>query len=950
MSKNLRGGTLVQQALPQTIDLIRPVMEWTEKQKHFLLTAEAASQLGFCQYCMDDYSEETLQLFQKSAKIYDQTGKHDLESGSSYFRMGVIHRLKGDLESAKQYHEKAILRLESTQTHPYLIAAYTDLGATYHMKGNIVKGLAYTHKGLELSERSNQLVSISECSLQLANCYFYLKNYEKAQQYIDKSLQIDPELHQGQLATRFQIKGNICKAQDKREEALQYYQQSLGLAQQSPVQKALTQLFLSQMQREDGQLEEAKNTLNLAIRFFENNQLPNYAALCYIELGKLHNQQKDYPVALNFLQKASLNCPTPKEQSILFRELAVACEGMQNPIQAYTHFKKYMELYEELQGTKMEEMQQMQYQYELSLKEKEMEVLEISHRELQKLDELKSRFFTHISHELRTPLTLILGPADTLLQDAKDFKKHHVRQLQTIRRNGKNMLQLIEEVLTLSKLNTHKIPIEETNLPLHAFIQRIFYTFQSAADFKKQSYQLFHWIDKKTVLSIDDGKLEKILNNLLSNAIKYTPEGGEILVSVEEYEAKELQIKVKDTGRGIHPDDLPHIFDHYFQSSQKALQMEGGVGVGLALVRELVELMGGTIQVESRWQEGSLFVLKLPWRAVDGGRETVDGGRETRDEKRMTEEEADSLMEENKYVELLTAKKQSSSNKNPSTPEVSEQAVDRPSSIEKKPSIVHRPSSVNKNPYTVLLVEDHFEMRQYVTSILSPQYHVQTAKNGLEAWELLQQENHGIHLILSDVMMPKMDGFTLVEKLKQTPSLLQLPVILLTARSHPKDKIKALTMGIDDYLLKPFVPQELLARIQNLLQKKAPNTSPKSTQKKAHLSTSKLSPFDLKWLQSVEKLVKQELKNDLFSISFLAEKLNLSPRQVQRRIHKISGLTPSQYIREIKLQTAREYLEEGLFQTTTEVSYAVGFNTVAHFSHIYQKRFGKRPTEFFSKY
>ena len=211
----------------------------------------------------------------------------------------------------------------------------------------------------------------------------------------------------------------------------------------------------------------------------------------------------------------------------------------------------------------------------------------------------------------------------------------------------------------------------------------------------------------------------------------------------------------------------------------------------------------------------------------------------------------------------------------------------------------------------------------------------------------MQKENHGIDLIVSDVMMPKMDGFALIEKIKTTPHLLQLPIVLLTARSHSKDKMKALTMGIDDYLLKPFVVEELLVRLQNLLQKR-PKLSSSGTSVK-HQSKSKVTPSDLQWLRVVEQEFKKELDNTDFTLIGLAEELNISKRQLQRRIRKITQLTPNQYIREIRLQTAKEYLEMGAYQTLSEVAYSVGFNTSAYFAKIYKQRFGKHPSSFFSQ-
>ena len=546
-------------------------------------------------------------------------------------------------------------------------------------------------------------------------------------------------------------------------------------------------------------------------------------------------------------------------------------------------------------------------------------VIEKQAFELQELDRLKSRFFANISHELRTPLTLILGPLSSLIVSLKEKtsnEKITYKALRIMQRNGKQLLRLIEEILDLSKLEAHKLEVKESTVDFYSFIKRLFSAFESHASQRGMEYRLHYELAEELQLLLDSDKAEKIVNNLLSNAFKYSADDASVHLWVKE-EGKQIRIEVQDSGRGIHPDDLPYVFDRFYQSKQAGTKAQGGTGIGLALCKELAAVTGGEIHVVSEWGKGTTFSWTWPKKEITAP--PVDIGRE--DEQTAMEV---SLLEE----------------RDPLAEGVGSEAV----------AIQHGDGQASQETYTLLVVEDHDDMRDFIVTTLESDYQVYTARDGEEALGLLEGKKVAPDLILSDVMMPRMDGFTLLEKIKSNPVWRQLPMILLTARAAREDKLQALITGVDDYLTKPFDALELLARIRNLL------TNYKERKQWQNGGSTKVGlditfeekpeSWDVEWLQQAEEIVKRELNNYKYKVSDLAAEMLISERQLLKKMKQVTGLTPNQFIREIKLQKALLLLENRAKTTIAEVAYAVGFDTPEYFSKVYEKRFGKRPGEY----
>lgn len=512
--------------------------------------------------------------------------------------------------------------------------------------------------------------------------------------------------------------------------------------------------------------------------------------------------------------------------------------------------------------------------------------------ELKQLDNLKSHFFANISHELRTPLTLILGPLAYIIDQPESITPALYKELNTMQRNGKRLLQLIEEILDLSKLEAKKIELKELPVELYSLVNNVYQHFERQAIAQGLNFSLDYQLEQQTIALLDKNKIDKILFNLLSNAFKFTPLNGSVKLVVYR-DREQLCFDIIDDGQGIAEKDLPYIFGRFYQPSSS----EGGTGIGLALCKEFTELMEGSITVESKLSEGSYFAVRVPFKQT---------------------------LKEANPIPVTTA------------------IVDAPTS---------NPSTLGS--HRILIVEDNKDMRYFIQRLLEHEYKVHSVENGLEALRWLDQ--HEVpDLIISDVMMPKMNGFELLENLKKREEYCLIPTIMLTALSAEHNKLKALTIGVDDYLIKPFSPNELIARIHNIIanqllrqnfeQNVANNIADNSSEP---LPKKTLPEKDFIWLKETEIITKKLATDIDFKTAALAKAMAVSESTLKRRLKKITGMSAGQYIKEVRLQLARSYLERGTYHTITEVSHAAGFTTPHYFSKEYEKRFGKRVQAYF---
>lgn len=527
-------------------------------------------------------------------------------------------------------------------------------------------------------------------------------------------------------------------------------------------------------------------------------------------------------------------------------------------------------------------------------------------QQLRSLDAAKSRFFANVAHELRTPLTLLLGPISTLMaEECLNDKQTHLLQL--AQRSGSQLDQLITDLLNLGKLELGRMELDPKPTSLAAFFSGHFAQFASLAERRHLHYAFDVAVADGAVADLDQSKCRQILNNLLSNAFKFTPSGGRITASLHLTDGH-LHLRVADTGPGIHPDDRPHLFERYFQTTRLNKPAEGGTGIGLALCQEYTRLMGGTIAVESTLGAGSVF--RVQWPVVLRVGETP-------------------VPVEEISVPVLE-------------PVSGEKEFEIGSDLT---VLTQSPLSTAQRP-TLLVVEDHPDLLAYIRLILADTYEIVSAENGQVALDRLREEGSAsISLVLSDLMMPVLDGYQLLEALKADDATRYLPVVMLTARADAGDKLRALRIGVDDYLLKPFDEAELRARIANLLANQAARRQAVAEEPPADPARPLMTPADRNWLEAVEGYVRQRTADPVLSVPALAHHFAMSESTLLRQLKRMTGLSPLQYVQAVRLEEARRLLESRQAHSVAQVAAAVGYADVRSFSRSFRARFGKLPSE-----
>lgn len=517
---------------------------------------------------------------------------------------------------------------------------------------------------------------------------------------------------------------------------------------------------------------------------------------------------------------------------------------------------------------------------------------------LKELDELKSNLYTNITHEFRTPLTVIMGMNENI--------KGHEQERKLIRRNSKNLLQLISQLLDLSKVESANLELHKIKGDIINYLHYLTESFQSMATDKGIQLVFYAELDSQ-IMDYDEIKIQHIIYNLLSNALKFTEERGKVIVHIQKIgkeNSPQLKIKISDTGIGIPTDLIPHIFDRFYQVDNTLTRKGEGTGIGLALVKELVTLMEGSIEVQSEDGKGSQFIICLP--IVDELSTTNLAPLHTLNKAKLEE----AIIEANRenITEIATTF-------NTSTDE--EQPI-------------------------LLIIEDNRDVTSYIQSILKKDYTIHTAING----EVGIEQAIAVlpDIIISDVMMPVKNGYEVCETLKGDERTSHIPIILLTAKAEQTDKLTGLKYGADAYLTKPFDKEELLLRLENLvlLRKKL---QARFNNPEISSSISPIEQQQADFIKKLESIVLEQLSNAAFSIPQLAQSCGMSQTQVYRKLKALTDKTPSQFIRSIRLKEGKKLLENSDLNIS-EIAYEVGFTDPNYFSRTFQQAFGISPRDY----
>jgi signal transduction histidine kinase/DNA-binding response OmpR family regulator len=842
---------------------------------------------------------------------------------------GVAYRNLSIYSKSLERYLEALKLAEDHHDGEQLGYALINIANLYLFQKDYLAARSYLIRALDQSQKLANKNMQAYSFINLGRVHRELKEFELAEQYLDQAAKIREELGDmyGVIAAEMD-KAEVMRLKGALNAALNAFTRLIPRIEAVDDKRALTRVYnnIAKIHLTSGNLPKAEEAAREALKVSQGvssryDEKEALGTLSSVLAGKGHYEQ-----ALEYhLKYSNLNYQLFNEENIrqieqlknqyvmekqeteneLLRQRAEADEiriGRQRIIifglwvgsfmllaVAFVSYRAYLvrkRLSNEIQGQK----DQM---------EKDKNIIEQQANKLRELDEAKSRFFANVSHDLRTPLSLILGNLELVMEDKESaISAASKKRIETSFKNSKRLLYLTDEINDITRLEEGKIKLKKENVQIVPYIKVLVDMFRSSAEYKGVTLDFEPIVPSTEVVLIDPRQFEKIFYNLVSNAIRHTKSGDSITIRALRSDGH-LHLEFEDTGEGIHPDALPYIFDRFYQSKHNEYNTREGLGIGLALVKDLMELHQGKITLQSTLGKGTTFVLEFESVTASSG---------------LVSPASD-------YVSLR-------------------QSTDR-DLTSKTGSRVVTPIDRDKRQ-RILIVDDHPEIRYYIRQLLEEDYDVLEAAHGIEALELLK--NQPADLIISDLMMPWMDGFELIEELQQDEDFSKIPILIVSARITDTDKEKALIKGINDYLQKPFEKKELVYRINNLLEMKN-NWSNGDNPFAEMASRQKLDHMGQEIIKKLEDYIKDHIDDVNLSVLHLADAVAASERQVYRLIKKVTGLTPHEYIVEVRMQFADYLIRKNKVKSASEAARSVGIRNVTTFNRQYEKKFGVKPAE-----
>ncbi|MCD4665426.1 MAG: tetratricopeptide repeat protein [Bacteroidales bacterium] len=912
---------------------------------------------------------DTALIFAEKALEISQANSFKENIAESTRQIGILKKVQGD------YHEALNLFVESKnyylQTND-TSGTYTcliDIGDVYYRQNNFLPAIEYYYEALEFVLLSEDKETLGRIYHKLGGIYYQQKQYNKALEYHTKSLEINLDLDfELGISVNYNNIGNAYLDMYQYFKAEENYQKSLEIKKKRNdkrgIASTLTNIAIVFMEQKEFQKAITYHKQELDM-YKELDNKPGMA-ICLGNLANDYLQANNMALAIDYANKSLKlleNTNLIQTQCETYRVLSEAYASQMQYKKAWEYQKLY-KIYNDStvnidvvrQITEMEsksEMEKKEKEIALLNSEKEKQSLKIQKQDLQrdlmigvillvlsvliflywifrnkqklnkKLEELnltKSRFFANISHEFRTPLTLLLGPLEQLLKNPKQEEKEMIGMMF---RNASRLLFLDNQLLDLAKLESGKLKLEVGCSNISQAIKGMALSFQSLAEKKKIDFKC-SFPEQEIQSFFDQDKLEKIVYNLLSNALKFTSQNGQVIFElslISDKRKKELPskfrkiqgqvvcISVTDTGPGIAKEHLPFIFDRFYQVDSRLNRNFEGTGLGLSLTKELIELHHGKISVESEPGKGSTFIVCLPIDKIAfDTNEIIEAG----DVSFKTSIFTNNLQTENKLEKQDI--------KEGSDKELSEEEL-----------------------LQLLIVEDNSDMRSYIRNCFDGQYNILEAADGLSGYKTAISKIPDI--IITDLMMPRMDGIELCNKLKTDERTSHIPVILLTALSSVEDRVLGLETGADDYIAKPFNRQELLTRVQNLTMQRKLLRERFGKEIKIQAKDIAVTSADEKFLNKLILFIENNIADPDLNVDSLTEQIHLSRSQLHRKLKALTDMSSTEFIRNIRLKRAAQLLEQH-HGTIAETVYAVGFNSLSYFSKCFQKQFGLTPKEY----
>lgn len=818
--------------------------------------------------------------------------------GTSLIALANRYETLGNYPKSLEYFQLGLEKALSGDYFRLQIGTYSGLGNLYSALGNYELSNEYYFKGLAVWQNLaiQRLPFNSYTYTNIAANYISQDNYNQALFYLTKALKILRNSGLTDLSAETDMLLNLsdCKTEiGELDSALYYGKSALQLSQRlsSPVKIAHSHQYLAYIYMAMGNHTIALQNAHKAETISKDiNQLAVSSDVNGM-LSKLYGNIGDYKKAYDYQVQFKLSSDSLLNESNIKRLTTIENEYIfkleqdsvnrvyetQLTEQKVEQQAQQMWLYGMIIGIVLLLIIAFLVYYLLTGRIKIKDKLIANEREL---EQLKSDFFLNVAHELRTPLTLIQGPLEEL-NNIANLTSGQKRSFQRIKKNSQKLVTMSEEILQISKLESAKLELVKVTFPFKETVHQLYSNFEDQAQAKGISYHFEDLMEEDFWMISDKVKFEQIFEVLISNALKYSREGDQVTFIVNEnIEQGTIQLTVRDTGIGIDKKDHASIFKRYYQTKTARGLKLGGVGIGLSLAYGIVRALNGQIEVKSQLNEGSSFVVTLA-KIVDDTKTEIP----------------------NQFNQPLIDTNESTKSSSP---------------------------KVIENKAQVLVIDDDLDLLEYIAEILSINYQVITAVNGKQGLSILKSHVDEIKLVVSDVMMPEIDGFELLTCIRSDEVLRTIPVILLTAMDQDKHRVRAMGIGVSDYITKPFEENALLASCEHLLSYHMPSTQHDKLPQK----------LETEWLRLLDETVRVYLPMGVLDWKHIAKELDLEEDILLARMRQYTGLQPDEYIKESRLQQARMSIESENYYSLIDLSEEIGFSNCEILENEYFERFG----------
>jgi len=740
--------------------------------------------------------------------------------------------------------------------------------------------------------------------------------------------------------------GSVLNELEKFDSSFYYFSMAKEIFLKTDNQEDMANLFLcvGEYYELTGMIKEARENMFEGLEI--SKRINNKTAMlnAYHLLGRNHNKNKQFYEAIRYLDTAlvfAYEAKNPRQKMLIAEELMIAYSALEQFSQAFYYAELFISMSDTLRDddrnremAKVEWDQQYEKEKELTAEKlkrsklfmillisvtgliivlvfiifRSFRIKQKANRLLLEMDQLKSRLFSNISHELRTPLTLIMSPLEEILSDEPGIKPSR-KTILMMQRNTKRLLNLVNQMLDLSKLDAGSLKQELVKEDIVKFIRVLIISFASLAEKRLISFP-YNLPEGKLITWFDPDKFEKIITNLLSNAFKFTSEGGEVKCEVilPEQENEMMEVIVSDTGIGIPSNEIENVFDRFHQVESTNFNGSGGTGIGLALTKELVELLHGEIDVRSKLGKGTTFTVRVPV------------GKD-----HLSEEEF--LLKKPDEIDTI---------------DYSIDHDDIKDSGESTEDIFQSTGSEDESPL-VLIVEDHTDIRTHLREKLEDSFRIMEANDGIVG---LDKAIENIpDLILTDLMMPRMNGVEMCNKLKTDERTSHIPVIMLTAKAEEEDKLAGLETGADAYIIKPFSMKEVRLRVRKLIEQRNMLRDRFSREITLELKDITITSVEDKFLQNTMIIIEEHMDDDEFEVRKLQDEVGMSRMQLFRKLKAVTGQTPSEFIRTVRLKRAAKLFEQN-FGNVAQVAFKVGFNNLSYFAKCFKELYKVAPSDY----